>query len=132
MWKNISSAGGIYIAGMRDVNQADVKMISTVEEFGDFLKENGARIDQSVRSLSLYICGSGSVKTGSQLWTKPDPTTEICVYVQSNEMNCGIDFYLPKSIVIRAPRSTVEIPSALLTKEMILSAYAKSGLSSTL
>lgn len=113
----VNRAGGFSIYGTQ--KNIAVKEVRTVEEFGAFLKENTARVEKSVSSLSLIIGGGGSFKTGSQLWTKPDPTTEICVYTQSNDMAWGIEFNLPDHIVVRGPVSSTKIPASLLTKEII-------------
>jgi hypothetical protein len=120
MFGGVNRVGGFSISGVQE--NIAVKEISTVEEFGAFLKENTARIEQGYKSLSLIFGGYGAMKTGSQIWTKPDPTTEICVYVQSNNIRCGIDFDLPRSIVVKGPMSSARVPASLLTKQTILSA----------
>lgn len=121
MYSNkVNSTGSI--AAARAQTPAAIKEITTIEEFSAFLKENKARIEQKLSSLSLYIGGGGGIKVGSQLWTKPDPTTEICVYIESNDSTCEIVFNLPAGIVVTGPLSKARIPATFLTKENILKA----------
>ena len=106
-----------------------VKEINTVEEFAQFLKENGARVEEARRVLTLYIGEkNGRNRVGSQLWTRPDPTTGINVYVESNKLEGRIDFDLPETITVVAPKSSAKIPATLLTKETILKAKTLAGL----
>ena len=123
---NFTGIGRSFAISGFDQNAAPVQTLTTVEEFAQFLKISGARIEQKQDSLTLIIGGYGSCKVGSMLWTRPDPTIQISVFIQSNDWGCGVDFNLPKSIVVRTSRSAVEIPAALLTQEHILHAYNES------
>lgn len=117
------AAGTSTIQKMREV-----KDITTVEELSAFMKSNKANVELVGNSLILNFGWGGHYRMGSQLWTRPDPTTEISVYMRTDDLNCGIDFHLPKSITVRGPVSTATIPSTLLTKESIQGSLEKSKL----
>lgn len=109
------------------ISNRPVSEVSTKEEFAYFLNENGAKIEETVGTLSLYICGSGSKTVRTRLLPDPDPTTQISIYIQSDKSDCSFEMNLPDYIIIRGPLSSVKIPRDLLTREAILHAFKISG-----